>query len=79
MLDLAFDEIRAYGVSSVQICRRLRAALEDLRAATARSRHALIDEHLARLEASIAAAHPVGSPDRALAQIADRTGIGLRR
>lgn len=79
VLDLAFDEIRAYGASSVQICRRMRAALEDLRAATAPSRHPLIDEHLARLEASIAMAHPADSPDRVLAQIADRTGIGLRR
>jgi len=79
VLDLAFDEIRAYGGSSVQICRRLRAALEDLRAATAPSRHALIDEHLARLDASIACAYVPGSPDRDLAQIADRTGIGLRR
>ncbi len=79
VLDLAFDEIRAYGASSVQVCRRLRAALEDLRAATAPSRHALIDEHMARLDASLAAAHPLGSPDRDLAQIPDRTGIGLRR
>lgn len=79
VLDLAFDEIRAYGASSVQICRRLRAALEDLRAATAPSRHAAIDVQVARLEASIAASHPAGSPDRILAQSADRTGIGLGR
>ena len=79
VLDLAFDEIRAYGASSIQICRRLRAALEDLRAATAPSRHALIDEHLARLDASIACAYVPGSPDGDLAQIPDRTGIGLRR
>ena len=79
VLDLAFDEIRTYGAGSVQICRRLRAALEDLRAATAPSRHALIDVHLARLDASIASAHPAGSPERELAEIADRMGIGLRR
>ena len=38
VLDLAFDEIRAYGASAMQVCRRLRAALEDLRATSAPSR-----------------------------------------
>jgi uncharacterized membrane protein len=79
LLDLAFDEIRAYGASSVQVCRRLRAVLEDLHAATATVRHAAIAEHLARLEEAIRGAHPVGSPERALAQRADRLGLGLER
>jgi uncharacterized membrane protein len=79
LLDLAFDEIRAYGASSVQICRRLRAVLEDLRAATPAVRHEAIDEHLARLDAAILEAHPDGSPERELAQRADRLGLGLER
>lgn len=79
VLDLAFDEIRAYGASSIQICRRMRAALGDLRASTAPLRHPLLDEHLARLDAAVAAAHADGSPDLALALVADRTGIGLAR
>ncbi len=79
VLDLAFEEIRDYGASAVQICRRMRAALEDLRASSAPIRHAGIDTQLARLDASVAAAHGSDSPEAALARAADRTGIGLRR
>jgi uncharacterized membrane protein len=78
-LDLAFDEIRAYGASSLQICRRLRAALEDLRASVDPIRHAAIDVQLARLDAAVAAAHGEGTPDAALARVADRMGLGLAR
>jgi uncharacterized membrane protein len=78
-LDLAFDEIRAYGASSLQICRRLRAALEDLRASTAPVRHAAIDAQVARLDAAVAVAHGEGTADAALARVADRMGIGLGR
>jgi uncharacterized membrane protein len=47
-------EIRQYGASSVQVCRRLRAALEDLRATTPQSRHAGLDAHVARLDDAVA-------------------------
>jgi uncharacterized membrane protein len=79
VLDLAFDEIRAYGAGSLQICRRMHALLHDLRASTAPSRHAAIDVQLARLDAAIAIAHGDGSPDAELARVADRMGIGLQR
>jgi uncharacterized membrane protein len=79
LLDLAFDEIRAYGGSSVQVCRRLRAALEDLRRSTPELRHGLIDEHRARLETTIALSFPTGSPDRPLARESDRMGLGRTR
>jgi uncharacterized membrane protein len=79
VLDLAFDEIRAYGASSVQICRRLRAVLEDLRAATPPVRHAALDEQLARLDAAVDLAFPEGSPERELALRSDRLGLGLDR
>ncbi len=79
LLDLAFDEIRAYGAGSVQICRRLRAALEDLRATTPELRHALLDEHLRRLQSSILIAFPEGSPDLELALGTDRVGLGHTR
>jgi uncharacterized membrane protein len=36
LLELAFGEIRSYGSGLVQVCRRMRALLEDLRAATPR-------------------------------------------
>jgi uncharacterized membrane protein len=76
-LDLAFEEIRAYGRDSIQVCRRLRAALTDLRASTPHARHAAIDARLARLDKTVQLAHPSASPDRALAAVADRTGLGL--
>jgi uncharacterized membrane protein len=79
LLDLAFDEIRAYGGSSVQVCRRLRAALEDLRRCTPELRHGLIDEHRARLETTIALSFPTGSPDVPLARESDRMGLGRTR
>ena len=79
MLDLAFDEIRDYGGGSLQICRRLRAVLQDLLATAPARRHAAIEAHLRRLDAAVHAAFPAGSPERDLAQVADRTGIGLAR
>jgi uncharacterized membrane protein len=79
VLDLAFDEIRLYGASSFQIARRLRAVLEDLRAGTPPLRHPALDDHLARLDAAVAAAYAEGSADLALARGADRMGIGLSR
>jgi uncharacterized membrane protein len=79
LLDLAFDEIRAYGASSVQICRRLRAALADLRTSTPELRHGLIDVHRGRLAATIALAFPADSPDLPLARETDRMGLGRAR
>lgn len=79
LLGLALDEIRGYGADSVQVCRRLRALLEDLREATPSSRHAAIDTHLARLGATVREAHPEGSPDLQIANVADRLGLGLGR
>lgn len=79
LLDLAFSEIRAYGASSVQVCRRLRAQLLDLKGATNPVRHAAIDARLAQLDAATTVAHPPGSPDHELALGADRMGLGLQR
>ena len=79
MLDLAFDEIRGYGANSLQVARRLRAVLEDLLASTPPQRHAALREQLARLDAAVLTAYPAGSPERALAQVADRMGLGLGR
>ncbi|MBJ7519577.1 MAG: DUF2254 domain-containing protein [Solirubrobacteraceae bacterium] len=78
-LDLAFAEIRAYGASSVQVTRRLRAELLDLRDATDPIRHPALDHQLAMLDAEIARAHPPGTPDHDLASGADRMGLGLQR
>jgi uncharacterized membrane protein len=79
VLDLAFGEIRYYGGSSLQICRRLRAVLEDLLASTLEPRHAAIEVQLLRLDATVLGAFPSGSPELETALVADRTGLGLSR
>jgi uncharacterized membrane protein len=79
VLDLAFAEIRQYGADSIQICRRLRAVLEDLLASTPRQRHAAIEAQLLRLDATVLGSFPNGSPELETALAADRTGVGLAR
>jgi uncharacterized membrane protein len=63
VLDLAFGEIRQYGAGALQICRRLRAVLEDLLASTPVQRHAAIEAQLRRLDATVLGAFPNGSPE----------------
>jgi uncharacterized membrane protein len=79
VLDLAFDEIREYGANALQVSRRMRAALQDLHAATPERRHAELDAHLARLDEAVRLAFPEGAPGRDTALGADRTGLGLAR
>ena len=79
VLDLAFDEIRLYGAGSLQICRRLRAVLDDLAASTPAERHSAIEAQLRLLDAAVLSAFPDGSPDQATAMAADPTGLGLAR
>jgi uncharacterized membrane protein len=79
VLELAFGEIRHYGATSVQVCRRLRAVLEDLREATPPRRHPAIEAQLRQLDASVRHAFPEGSADRVGAMVADRIGLGLAR
>lgn len=79
LLDLAFAEIRAYGAASVQVTRRLRAELLDLKDVTDPIRHPALDHQLAVLDAAFTRAHPPGSPDHDLAAGTDRMGLGLQR
>jgi uncharacterized membrane protein len=79
VLDLAFEEIRDYGAGSVQICRRLRALLEDLLASTPPERHPAIEARLGRLDTAVQSAFPEGSPELATAMVADPTGLGRAR
>jgi uncharacterized membrane protein len=79
LLGLAFDEIRFYGAGAVQVMRRLRAALEDLRAATPLERHPAIETHLAWLEETVRRTVAPGSAEEAIAAQADRLGLGLAR
>jgi uncharacterized membrane protein len=79
VLDLAFDEIRLYGAGSLQICRRLRAVLDDLAASTPAERHPAIEAQLRLLDAAVLSAFPDGSPEQATAMAADPIGLGLAR
>jgi uncharacterized membrane protein len=74
-LELGVTEIRQYGATSVQVPRRLRALLEELRAGVRPEHRGAVDAELYKLEASIAEGFPAGA-DRALAGASDRQGIG---
>jgi uncharacterized membrane protein len=74
-LSLAVTEIRDYGESSVQVMRRLRAVLEELRAYVLPERRAAVDGQLARLEATVDRGFGA-TLDLDLASAADPQGIG---
>ena len=74
-LALAVTEIREYGARSIQVMRRLRAMLEDLREVVTPENRPLVDAELARLDATVV----VGlgnSVDQDRAGSRDRQGIG---
>jgi uncharacterized membrane protein len=71
---LAFDEIRHFGIGSIQIPRRLRAALVDLRSAAPAERHPVLDEQLAALDEAVRREYKVVE-ERAMASGADAQGL----
>jgi uncharacterized membrane protein len=77
-LALAFDEIRQFGASSVQIMRRLRAALTGLQEATAGSRAAAIHRYLEHLDWAIERAQ-LDPRDKQTASQEDQQGFGFSR
>jgi uncharacterized membrane protein len=72
---LAFDELRLAGAGSLQVARRLRAALEDLRDVAMPDRRPPIDRQLALLEAGVRRAFTDEADVRA-ALVPDMQGIG---
>ncbi len=78
-LTLAFDEIRQYGASSVQVIRRLRSALLGLAdSLTEAERKDLVQRYLNRL--NLAVEHSVfDAEDRVMALEEDRQGLGQSR
>jgi uncharacterized membrane protein len=74
-LDLGVTEIRQYGATSVQVARRLRALLEELRGGVAPPHRAAVEAALCRLEASVAASF-ADDDDRSMAGVSDCQGIG---
>lgn len=71
---LAFDEIRRNGAGSLQVPRRLRAAMLDLRSVVGPERQATVDLHLAALDEAVDAAYEVGE-ERRRAHEADLQGL----
>ena len=78
-LALAFDEIRQYGASSVQVMRRLRSALMGLAGSvTEADRKAAVDRYLHHLNLTIE--HSLlDAEDQIMALQEDRQGLGLSR
>ncbi len=74
-LSLGITEIREYGGSSVQVARRLRALLEELRESVPMGRRAAVDDELDRLARTVEL-HFASTPDLDLASAADPQGIG---
>jgi len=75
VVELAFTEIREYGGSSVQVVRRLRALLEDLRERVKPEYRAAVDDELRRLDATVDK-HWRSSVDLDRACQPDAQGIG---
>jgi uncharacterized membrane protein len=77
-LVLAFEEIRFYGATSVQVMRRMNALVSDLISALPQERHAPLQRYKQKLNATIASAFE-NADDRQQASIEDRQGLGHPR
>jgi uncharacterized membrane protein len=78
-LALSFDEIRQYGATSIQVGRRLRAALVGLSETIAvENRRASVQEYLDHLDLGVERSS-FDDQDRAAALQEDRQGLGLPR
>ncbi len=74
-VSLGVTEIREFGATSIQVMRRMRAMLEELRREVRPEHRGAVDEELARLDAAVASTFS-GSPDLDRAGVADPQGIG---
>ena len=78
-LRLSFDEIRQYGADSVQVKRRLRAALGGLAESLSDpSRVAAVNTYIKQLDQQVSRSS-LDAEDRAVASQADRQGLGSPR
>jgi uncharacterized membrane protein len=78
LLRLAFDEICAYGASSVQVMRRMNALVADLQHSIPEERRSALKYWSARLKTTIARSFP-DSEERMEASREDRQGLGASR
>ena len=77
LVELALDEIRAFGAGQYQVVRRLRALLDALIADVPERRQPALLQQRSLLDDAVAAAFPPNQ--RADALVADRQGIGMSR
>ena len=77
-LALAFDEIRQFGMSSIQVMRRLRAALVGLADATIPARAESVQRYLKHLDRAIERSQ-LDPEDKVTALQEDLQGLGLTR
>jgi uncharacterized membrane protein len=78
-LTLAFDEIRQYGATSVQVMRRMRAALLGLvESLSSTERIEAVQQYITHLD-SVIDHSPLDAQDRQTAHQEDRQGLGLSR
>jgi uncharacterized membrane protein len=78
-LRLAFDEIRQYGATSVQVMRRLRSALLGIKeSAVIEGRAMSVERYLHHLDLIIERS-PLDAEDRLVASQEDRQGLGISR
>jgi uncharacterized membrane protein len=78
-LTLAFDEIRQFGTTSVQVIRRLRSALVGIaESVTLPARAEAVQRYLDHLDLLIEHS-PFDTEDRSVARQEDRQGLGLSR
>ncbi|MHB0769546.1 DUF2254 domain-containing protein [Bradyrhizobium sp. 5.13L] len=75
-LALAFDEIRQFGSTSIQVMRRLRSALVELGASVDSERARTVHAYLGHLDSGIERSG-FDPEDRAAARIEDRQGLGF--
>jgi uncharacterized membrane protein len=78
-LTLAFDEIRQYGATSIQVMRRLRSALFDLaEAVPVPERRSAVQHYIEHLNLAVER-HIADVQDQHMAMQEDRQGLGLSR
>ena len=77
LVELALDEIRAFGAGQYQVARRLRALLDDLIADVPEKRRPALRQQATLLDDAVSSAIPQNQ--RADALVADRQGIGMSR
>jgi len=77
-LSLAFDEIRFYGATSLQVMRRLHTALHGLAAVVPPDRRNAIGHYIEHLDMNVKSSN-LDSEDQTSAMRQDRQGLGLTR